>query len=162
VAPCYNEALGLAEFHRRVSATCRKTVDTDYEIILVNDGSQDGTWAVMSELSASDAHVLAINLARNYGHQIALTAGLHYTRGKRILIIDADLQDPPELLDEMMHRMDEGADVVYGKREFRQGKSGSSERPRACFTVCSSDWSRSKFLEIRETFGCSPGERSRY
>jgi glycosyltransferase involved in cell wall biosynthesis len=123
VAPCYNEALGLAEFHRRVSATCSKTVGSNHEIILVNDGSQDGTWSVMGELAASDAHVLALNLARNYGHQIALTAGLHYTRGKRILIIDADLQDPPELLDQMMHRMDEGADVVYGQREVRQGET---------------------------------------
>jgi dolichol-phosphate mannosyltransferase len=123
VAPCYNEALGLGEFHRRVSATCSKTVGAGYEIILVNDGSQDSTWSVMSELVASDAHVFAINLARNYGHQIALTAGLHYTRGKRILIIDADLQDPPELLGQMMRRMDEGADVVYGQRETRQGET---------------------------------------
>jgi glycosyltransferase involved in cell wall biosynthesis len=69
VAPCYNEALGLAEFHRRVSATCSKTVGSNHEIILVNDGSQDGTWSVMSELAASDAHVLAINLARNYRHR---------------------------------------------------------------------------------------------
>jgi dolichol-phosphate mannosyltransferase len=123
VAPCYNEALGLAEFYKRVSATCSKAVGAGYEIILVNDGSKDATWSLMSELAASDAHVLAINLARNYGHQIALTAGLHYTRGKRILIIDADLQDPPELLDQMMLRMDEGADVVYGQREVRQGET---------------------------------------
>jgi dolichol-phosphate mannosyltransferase len=91
VARCYSEALGLAEFHRRISATCCKTAGSDYEIIMVNDGSQNRTSAVLSELAASDAHVLAINLARNYGHRIAITAGLHYTRGKRILIIDADL-----------------------------------------------------------------------
>jgi polyisoprenyl-phosphate glycosyltransferase len=123
VAPCYNEALGLVEFNRRVSSVCSEAVGAAYEVILVNDGSRDGTWSVMRGLVDSDAHVIAINLARNYGHQIALTAGLHHARGKRILIIDADLQDPPELLEQMMHQMDEGADVVYGQREVRQGET---------------------------------------
>ena len=116
----------------------------------------------MSELAASDAHVLAINLARNYGHQIALTAGLHDTSGKRILIIDADLQEPPESLDQMMRWMDQGADVVYGQREVRQGETWFKRATASCFIACSSDWSRSKFLEIRGTFGCSPGGRSPY
>ena len=122
VAPCYNEALGLAEFHRRVSSACGNVV-AEYEIVLVNDGSRDNTWSVMNQLAAADPHVVAINLTRNYGHQIALTAGLQFTRGARVLIIDADLQDPPELLGNMMQRMDEGADVVYGQREIRQGES---------------------------------------
>jgi polyisoprenyl-phosphate glycosyltransferase len=121
VAPCYNEARGLAEFHRRVSSACGNVV-AEYEIVLVNDGSLDNTWSVMNQLAAADPHVVAINLARNYGHQIALTAGLQFTRGERVLIIDADLQDPPELLGDMMQRMDEGADVVYGQREIRQGE----------------------------------------
>jgi dolichol-phosphate mannosyltransferase len=121
VAPCYNEALGLAEFHRRVSTACGNVV-AEYEILLVNDGSRDNTWSVMNQLAAADPHVVAIDLARNYGHQIALTAGLLFTRGERVLIIDADLQDPPELLGNMMQRMDEGADVVYGQREIRQGE----------------------------------------
>jgi polyisoprenyl-phosphate glycosyltransferase len=123
VAPCYNEARGLTEFHRRVTASCRKTVGIEYEIVLVNDGSRDATWSIMSQLAGSDARIVAINLARNYGHQIALTAGLRYARGNRIFILDADLQDPPELLDEMMDRMDEGADVVYGQREVRRGET---------------------------------------
>jgi glycosyltransferase involved in cell wall biosynthesis len=121
VAPCYNEALGLVEFHRRVRTACDNVV-TEYEIVLVNDGSRDNTWSVMNQLAAADPHVVAINLARNYGHQTALTAGLQFARGERVLIIDADLQDPPELLGSMMHRMDEGADVVYGQREIRQGE----------------------------------------
>ena len=121
VAPCYNEALGLAEFHRRVSTACRNVV-AEYEIVLVNDGSRDNTWSVMNQLAAADPHVVAINLARTYGHQIVLTAGLQFARGERVLIIDADLQDPPELVGDMMQRMDEGADVVYGKREIRQGE----------------------------------------
>src|SRR6202011_5861828 len=96
VAPCYNEAAGLTELHRRVSAVCRRTVGDSYELVLINDGSSDGTLAVMAVLADSDPHVVAINLTRNYGHQVALTAGLEHCRGDRVLIIDADLQDPPE------------------------------------------------------------------
>lgn len=123
VAPCYNEGRGLAELHRRVTAACRTTVGEDYEFVLVNDGSRDDTLAVMHLLAHDDPHVTAVNLTRNYGHQIALTAGLDHTRGNRILIIDADLQDPPELLPDMMALMDAGADVVYGQRRVRMGIS---------------------------------------
>src|SRR5437763_7276749 len=83
VAPCYNEAPALREFHARVSAACCGEVDEEYEIVLVNDGSRDDTWSVMGELAAADPHVVAINLSRNYGHQLALTAGLQFTRGNR-------------------------------------------------------------------------------
>ena len=123
VAPCYNEAAGLTELHRRVSAVCRQTVGESYELVLVNDGSSDATLAVMAMLAASDPHIVAINLTRNYGHQVASTAGLEHCRGDRALIIDADLQDPPELLPEMMSLMDAGADVVYGQRRTRSGIS---------------------------------------
>jgi glycosyltransferase involved in cell wall biosynthesis len=123
VAPCYNEAAGLTELHRRVSAVCRRTIGDSYELVLINDGSSDGTLAVMAVLADSDPHVVAINLTRNYGHQVALTAGLEHCRGDRVLIIDADLQDPPELLPEMMSLMDIGADIVYGQRRTRSGIS---------------------------------------
>jgi dolichol-phosphate mannosyltransferase len=122
VAPCYNEAAVLVEFHRRVSAAVSGVTD-DYEIVLVNDGSSDGSWPVMVSLAAQDPHVVAINLSRNHGHQLALTAGLAYCRGERILIVDADLQDPPELLADMMALCDSGADIVYGKRRSRAGES---------------------------------------
>jgi glycosyltransferase involved in cell wall biosynthesis len=98
-------------------------VGSDYEIILVNDGSQHGNWAVMSELAASDAHVIAINLTRYYGHEIALTAGLHYTRGKRILIIDADLQDHPELLDQICTRWTKEPTFCTAKVRFDKGRA---------------------------------------
>jgi len=124
VAPCFNEALGLAELHRRVTAVCREVAGDDYEIVLVNDGSSDDTWKMMATLAMRDSHVIAINLTRNYGHQVALTAGLDHCCGRRILIIDADLQDPPELLPQMMSLMNEGADVVYGQRRSRSGESG--------------------------------------
>ena len=115
VAPCYNEAAGLEEFYRRMTAAAQATVASDYEFVLLNDGSSDGTWAIMGELARRDPNVVAVNLSRRHGHQLAITAGLYTCRGERILIIDADLQDPPELLVEMWRLMDGAdADVVYG------------------------------------------------
>jgi glycosyltransferase involved in cell wall biosynthesis len=123
VAPCYNEEGCLPEFHRRVTAAAQAVVGADFEIVLVNDGSRDATWSVLQQLVDHDPHVLAINLSRNYGHQLALTAGLQACRGDRVLIIDSDLQDPPELLGEMMRLMDAGNDVVYGMRRQRDGET---------------------------------------
>ena len=122
VAPCYNEESVLPEFVRRVGAVLDSQPGTS-EIVLVDDGSRDRTWPVMQELAAGDSRVVAVRLMRNHGHQLALTAGLSICRGERILIIDADLQDPPELLPDMMRLMEEGADVVYGQRRQRTGES---------------------------------------
>jgi len=122
VAPCYNEEGVLSEFHQRVTAVCRQLTD-QYEIVLVNDGSRDRTWACMTALAATDPHLVLVNLSRNHGHQLALTAGLSVCRGERVLIIDADLQDPPEILEPMMAIMDQGVDVVYGQRRKRQGET---------------------------------------
>ena len=121
VIPCYNEELGLIELHRRVTATCKEW--GDYEIILVNDGSRDRTLGIMRQLADADPHVVVVNLSRNHGHQLALTAGLTLARGQRILILDADLQDPPELLPQMMSLMDHGVDIVYGQRRRRDGET---------------------------------------
>ena len=123
VIPCMNEELGLPELYRRVTKACRDAVDGDYEVVLVNDGSTDGTWAGMHMLAEQDGHLILVNLARNHGHQLALTAGLSISRGQRVLILDGDLQDPPELLSPMMRLMDEGADVVYGQRRHRAGET---------------------------------------
>src|SRR5690242_12197275 len=123
VAPCYNEAEGLAELHRRITAIAERQVGGDYELVLVNDGSRDATWAKIVELAARDPHVVGATLSRNHGHQLALSAGLTLCRGARVLIIDADLQDPPELLPQMMALMDQGADVVYGQRISRDGET---------------------------------------
>jgi dolichol-phosphate mannosyltransferase len=123
VVPCYNERDGIAELHRRVTAACREQVRRSYEVVLVNDGSTDGTRDAISDLAARDHHVVGLHLARNYGHQIALSAGLEFCRGRRILILDADLQDPPELLGSLMAKMDEGFDVVYGQRRARDGEN---------------------------------------
>src|SRR6185437_13152605 len=94
-----------------------------FELVIVDDGSRDESWSKIAGIAADDRHVVGLRLARNHGHQLAVTAGLALTRGERVLIIDADLQDPPELLVEMMRKMDEGADVVYGRRATRTSES---------------------------------------
>lgn len=123
VAPCYNEEQGIPEFVRRMTSACQAAVGDNYEIILINDGSSDATWELISERSSRDPTVIGVNLARNHGHQLAVTAGLTLAQGERVLIIDADLQDPPELLSEMMAEMDKGFDVVYGQRRTRDGET---------------------------------------
>ncbi len=124
VAPCYNEEGGLEEFHRRMTAAAKDTVGTDYELILLNDGSNDRTWSIMVDLVRRDPQLVAVNLSRRHGHQRAMTAGLHICRGDRILTIDSDLQGPPELLGEMWRLLQRvEADVVYGLRRERKGET---------------------------------------
>lgn len=123
VVPCYNEEAVIHELYRRLTGACRSLVGDCYELILVNDGSLDETWAILQDLAHNDDRIVAVDLSRNHGHQLALSAGLSLARGQRILVIDADLQDPPELLPEMMRLMDDGADVVYGQRIEREGET---------------------------------------
>jgi polyisoprenyl-phosphate glycosyltransferase len=124
VVPCYNEQECLAALHRRLTAAAREAVGDDYELVLVNDGSTDRSWPMMRDLANEDPRLVAVNLSRNHGHQLALTAGLDLSHGDTILIIDADLQDPPELLPAMLETMrKEAADVVYGVRRSRAGET---------------------------------------
>ena len=124
VVPCFNEAECLPELHRRLSESARSSFAEDYEIVLINDGSRDSSWTIMQALSATDPHLVAIDLSRNHGHQLALTAGLDLCRSDHILIVDADLQDPPEMLAPMLATMRaECADVVYGVRRSRAGET---------------------------------------
>ena len=124
VVPCFNEEACLPELHKRLGAAARSAVGEDYELVLINDGSRDGSWSIMQSMAESDSRLVAINLSRNHGHQLALTAGLDLCRGDTILIIDADLQDPPELLPAMIEAMRESdADVVYGVRKSRAGET---------------------------------------
>ena len=124
VVPCYNEEACLPALHERLGAAARPVFGEDYEIVLVNDGSKDRSWALMTALVETDPHLVAVNLSRNHGHQLALTAGLDLARGDLVLVIDADLQDPPELLGAMVETMrNQGADVVYGVRKSRAGET---------------------------------------
>ena len=123
VAPCYNEEAGVGEFVKRMVAACEAVAPGDFEILLINDGSRDATWPRIRALAATHRNIVGLNLARNHGHQLAVTAGLARARGARVLIIDTDLQDPPELLGALMQRMDEGYDVVYGRRRSRSAEN---------------------------------------
>ncbi len=113
----------MGELARRIRAVCASMALDDYEVVLVNDGSRDATWVRIQALVAEYPQMVGVNLSRNHGHQLALSAALAICQGERILIIDADLQDPPELLPRMMELMDAGADVVYGQRSERKGES---------------------------------------
>src|SRR5258707_11998650 len=134
VVPCCNEEEGLREFHRQMTATARALFGQKYELILVDDGSTDNTWKVINLLSVQDRNVVAVRLSRNHGHQLALTAGLSTVRGDLVLVIDADLQDPPELLGPMYAlMMGEEADGVYGMRPSRAGESRFKRKSAQAF-----------------------------
>src|SRR6185503_14799920 len=119
VAPVFNEEKVLAEFHRRVS----EALDgVEYELILVDDGSSDSSRQILREIAAGDRRVRVIELSRNFGHQAALSAGLDHARGDAVAWLDSDLQDPPEVLREMIERWRGGAEVVYATRRSREGE----------------------------------------
>lgn len=123
VVPCFNEEGGIDEFLNRASRAAETVVGEDFEIVAVDDGSSDATWERISARSHDLPNLVGVRLMRNHGHQIAATAGLSIARGERVLLIDADLQDPPELLLMMMPIMDRGADVIYGQRSRRAGET---------------------------------------
>ncbi len=122
VAPCYNEEGNLHELYRRISEVMDRTGEP-WELILINDGSADRTPEIMRELHALDPRVHYINFARNFGHQLAVTAGMDYAQGEAIVLIDADLQDPPELILEMIQKWKDGYQVVYAVRSERKGET---------------------------------------
>lgn len=122
VVPAYNELEVLPEFHQRVSGVARN-MEMDYEIIYVNDGSTDTTLELLGKIRASDSHVAILDLSRNFGKEIALSAGLDHARGDAVIVIDADLQDPPELIPMLVKTWREGYDVVYATRSTREGET---------------------------------------
>jgi len=124
VVPCYNEELVIEESVNRISSACALIFGDNYEIILVDDGSSDRTWPLIEDCVTANDRIRGVQLSRNHGHQLALLAGLSEVSGSLVLIIDADLQDPPELLTKMLNIMNEqDADVVYGQRLSREGES---------------------------------------
>lgn len=122
VAPIYNEKENLAELHRRIEEVMA-SIHEPWELILVDDGSTDGSTDIIRALAREDKHIRPVIFARNFGHQIAITAGWDYARGDAVVIIDADLQDPPELILEMAKKWKEGYEVVYAVRAEREGES---------------------------------------
>ncbi len=124
VIPCFNEEEVLPELRRRLQQIIAN-YPFPFEVVLIDDGSRDQTWPLICQYSLEDGFIKAIRLARNFGHQTAITCGLDQTRGEVVVILDADLQDPPELIPEMLERWKEGYDVVYGQRRKRDGESPS-------------------------------------
>jgi dolichol-phosphate mannosyltransferase len=123
VVPCYNEQLCLRATHERLSAALAELADIRYEIIYVDDGSRDATADLLRELHEADPHVTVVLLSRNFGHQLAVTAGLEHATGDAVVLIDADLQDPPEVIAEFVRYWRDGYEVVYGVRTEREGET---------------------------------------
>lgn len=121
VSPVFNEELGLREFVHAVNTQFE--APSDFEIILVDDGSSDGSWNLIKEISLEFSNIRGVRLTRNFGHQFAVLAGLEIAKGCKIAIIDSDMQDPPELIRPMADLISKNIDVVYGKREAREGES---------------------------------------
>ena len=122
IIPMYNEQEVIKESYRRLDGVMRP-LGEEYELIFVNDGSRDKTMEIMLEIANNDKHVKIVDFARNFGHQTAVTAGMKYSSGDAVVIIDADLQDPPELIPGMLEKWKEGYEVVYGKRLKREGET---------------------------------------
>jgi dolichol-phosphate mannosyltransferase len=122
IVPIFNEEANLLPLHQALSGAL-KAIDTPFEIIFVNDGSHDLSLEIIKELAAKDQSVRYISLSRNFGHQVAISAGIDKCRGEYAVLIDGDGQDPPELIPEMFQKMSEGYNVVYARRKTRKGES---------------------------------------
>jgi len=124
IVPVYSEEKVIPEFYRRMKAVLAGlSARFDHEILFIDDGSRDGSAALLKELSRTDPSVKVISFSRNFGHQFAITAGLDFVRGNAAVIIDGDLQDPPEVIPEMLQKWEEGFKVVFGIREKRRGEN---------------------------------------
>lgn len=132
VAPVYDEEILLPEFYRRVVAAI-EPLGVSFEIVLVNDGSHDRSGEIMDELHAHDKRVKVIHFSRNFGHQIAITAGTDHATGQAVAVIDSDLQDPPEVIVEMYHKWREGYQVIYGVRSEREGETAFKRATASTF-----------------------------
>ena len=132
VAPVYNELDNLAELVRRVGEVM-STLRETWELVLVDDGSTDGSTDRILELAKQDKHIRAVIFARNFGHQVAITAGWDYARGDAVIILDADLQDPPEIIPDLIAKWREGYEVVYAVRTEREGEGWFKRTTAALF-----------------------------
>ena len=123
IIPAYNEEMVIEECYRRIRLNLEKIKNYNYEMIFINDGSKDKTLELLEEIAKNDKNVKVISFSRNFGHQAAVEAGLKEISGDVVLTIDADLQDPPELIHDMLNLWEKGNDIVYGKRTKRDGEN---------------------------------------
>ena len=133
VIPIYNEAGGLETLYERLRTLVARLEPDSAEIILVNDGSHDGSYAILESIAARDSRFKVLDLSRNFGHQAAITAGIEWTRGDTVTVMDADLQDPPEVIVEMIARWREGFEVVFAVRRTREGETWFKLLPAKLF-----------------------------
>ena len=133
IAPVYNEAEVLPASYERMSAAMAALEGYDYEIIYVNDGSRDGTMKQLRKIAGAHADVHVVSFSRNFGHQLAVTAGMDRAKGDALIIIDADLQDPPEVIAELVKAWENGADIAYGKRLKREGETVFKKLTAFCY-----------------------------
>ena len=145
VAPVYNEEENLQALYDRLRPVLTEMAGESWEIVLVDDGSRDGSWREIERLNALDARVVGLRFSRNFGHHMALTAGLDATRGQRVVTMDSDLQDQPEELPKLATKMDEGFDLVYATRISRQHSA-------------SKQWTSRLFLHLLNTMSDVPHE----
>src|SRR5689334_4284451 len=132
VIPVYNEAVGLAPLMARLRPAAQR-MDAEYEVIFVNDGSTDESGGILSEMGRQDPRIKVLSFSRNFGHQAAITAGLDFANGDAAIVMDADLQDPPELLPDMLRLMLQGYDVVSAQRQARPGDGFWKRRTASAF-----------------------------
>lgn len=123
IIPCFNEEAVIHENYRRLVQVLSQMSDLDFELLYVDDGSNDGTLPILREIHSSDERVRVISFSRNFGHQMAVSAGLEHAAGDAVVIIDADLQDPPEVIQDMVACWMQGANVAYGVRREREGET---------------------------------------
>ena len=122
VVPALNESEVIEEFYDRLSIAMN-AIQQNYEIVFINDGSQDDTLSIMKRLQDKHGKITIVDLSRNFGKEIATTAGIDTAKGDATVIIDADLQDPPELIEKLIEKWSEGYDVVYAQRKNREGET---------------------------------------
>lgn len=133
IVPVFNEEEVLPASYARMSAAMQALIGYDYEIIYVNDGSRDGTMKRLRAIAGEHKEVRVISFSRNFGHQLAVTAGMDNARGDALIIIDADLQDPPEVIAELVKAWENGADIAYGKRLKREGETVFKKLTAFCY-----------------------------
>jgi dolichol-phosphate mannosyltransferase len=122
VIPVYNEEMNIGKLYQRL-CNALETMNTDWEVVYVNDGSKDRSLSILKGLSETDSHVKYIDFSRNFGHQLAITAGIEHAKGEWIVIMDGDGQDPPELIPDLLNKAQEGFEVVYARRRKRDGEN---------------------------------------
>ena len=122
VIPVYNEEEVINKLIERLAILIQKNSNYEFEVIFVNDGSKDKTLEILEEIAKKETRLKILSFSRNFGHQAAVTAGIKYVTGDAVVIIDADLQDPPELIPDMIKLWEQGNEVIYGKRKKRKGE----------------------------------------